>query len=95
MEPLVADLKHAIRMLRRSPGFTLTVISALAVGIGANTAIFSVVNSVLLTPLPYPQPDRVVQLLLHNPQGNAPIASVPIYNIWRAQTRVFNLPAGV
>ena len=88
METLAADLKHALRMLRQSPGFTATAVSALALGIGANTAIFSVVNTVLLKPLPYPQADRVVQLLVRNPQGNAPVASVPIYNVWRAQSRV-------
>jgi predicted permease len=75
-------------MLRQSPGFVVTAISALALGIGANTAIFSVINTVLLKPLPYPDPDRIVQLLNATPQGNFPGASVPKYNIWRAQTQV-------
>ena len=90
MDALLADLKHSLRMLRQNIGFTTTAVSALALGIGCNTAIFSVVNTVLLKPLPYPEPDRVVQLMVHNPQGNAPIASVPIYNIWREQSRVLD-----
>ena len=82
------DLKHAIRMLRQSPGFTATAISALALGIGANTAIFSVVNTVLLKPLAFPEPDRIVALMNASPQGSGPAASVPKYNTWRRQTQV-------
>ena len=87
MESFVGDLKHTLRMLRRTPGFTVTAIAALALGIGANTAIFSVVNAVLLKPLPYPDSDRIVQLMNVAPQGSFAAASVPKYNVWRAQTQ--------
>lgn len=82
------DLKHSLRLLRQSPGFTITAISALALGIGANAAIFSVVNTVLLKPLAFPNPDRIVVLMNSSPQGSGPAASVPKYNIWRQQTQV-------
>src|SRR3954470_10659105 len=60
MERLVQDLRFAFRSLIRQPGFALTAIVTLALGIGATTAIFSVVNAVILRPLPFPQPDRIV-----------------------------------
>jgi len=81
------DLKHSWRMLRQSPGFTITAILALALGIGANTAIFSVVNTVLLKPLAFPDPNRIVVLENQAPQGSFPAASVPKYNVWRQQTQ--------
>jgi predicted permease len=62
MSEFAQDLKYAVRALRRSPGFALVVVLALALGIGANTAIFSIVNGTLLQPLPYPQPDHLLAL---------------------------------
>ncbi len=89
LENLVGDVKHAARVLWRSPGFAVTAIAALALGIGANTAIFSVVNAVLLQPLSYPKPERLVAVMRHFPDGDQPATSVPKFMVWRGQTRVF------
>ena len=67
LESLLVDLKHVCRRLRRSPAFAVTVVLTLAIGIGANTAVFSVLNSVLLRPLPYPDPQQLVSLRLTAP----------------------------
>ena len=83
------DLRFAARALRCTPGFAWTAIVTLALGIGANTAIFSVVNKVLLEPLPYPDPDRLVQLMSESAVGNQPVVSIPKYVIWRGLTGVF------
>jgi putative ABC transport system permease protein len=83
------DLRYSLRMLVSSPAFTLTAIAAIALGIGTNTAIFTVVNAVLLKPLSYPEPDRIVQFMNTFPQGNGTSSSPINYNIWRAQSDVF------
>ena len=67
LESILADLKFTLRRLRKSPGFTVIVLLTLAIGIGANTAVFSVLNSVLLRPLPYPEPEQLVSLHLNAP----------------------------
>ncbi len=83
------DLRFAARVLRRAPGFAWTAILTLALGIGAITAIFSVVNKVLLEPLPYPEPDRLVQLMSESAVGSQPVVSIPKYVIWRGLTGIF------
>src|SRR5687768_9122864 len=83
-EDFVKDLKQSLRMFRQSPAFTLAAVAALTLGIGANTAIFSVVNAVLLEPVPFPDPDRLVLFLNTSPQGSGPGASPAKFQHWRA-----------
>jgi putative ABC transport system permease protein len=83
------NLKHALRMLLRSPGVTIAAVAALTLGIGATTAIFSVVNTVLLKPLTYPGIDRIVQFFINTPTGPDYGGSPARYNLLHAQTRAF------
>jgi putative ABC transport system permease protein len=89
MESFLQDLNHSLRLFRQSPGFTVTALAALALGIGTNTAIFSVVDTVLLKPVPAPDPDRVVMFMTTNSGGSSHIASEIKFNLWREQTGVF------
>jgi len=86
---LLADIRHAVRMFWMNPAFTLAVLAALTLGIGADTAIFSVVNAVLLKPLTYPQPDRIVRFLNTSPDGQFPGASATKFHVWQEQSSVF------
>src|SRR5258708_4590719 len=89
---LFNDLRYTARMLRKSPLFTLAVVLTVALGIGANTAIFSVVNAVMLRPLPYEHPDRLVWIAEKNDKLNLPTfaASVLNYLAWKERSRTFD-----
>jgi putative ABC transport system permease protein len=83
MRTLTSDLRYAGRVLLKNPRFSLVAIAALTLGIGANAAIFSVVNGVLLRPLPYPDPDRLVQVCRQYQNGLSCATSIPKFMAWR------------
>jgi len=88
MQILLQDLRYALPMLRKNPGFTAVAVLTLALGIGANTAIFTVVNAVLLRPLSYPEPDRIVQFMWRNQGEGIETTSIPMFMFWREQRQV-------
>ena len=99
MNTLLQDLRYSLRMLAKKPSFTLVAIITLALGIGANTAIFSVVNAVLLRALPFPHSERLVVLFETSKEVPAMNVAYPNYLDWRAQQTVFEdlaafMPAG-
>src|SRR5438552_10453118 len=91
LETLMQDFRFSVRMLRKNPGFTIVAVLTLALGIGANTAIFSLLNAVLLTPPPFRDPDRLVTVWERNPaQGyeqNMPATGT--YLDWQEQSKSF------
>jgi len=95
MSSLLSDLRHAFRVLAANPGFTTVAVGALALGLGANTAIFSVVNAVLLAPLPYPQSDRIMRID-RSYKGSVDVGgsvSIPKYMAWKKANHSFEAMA--
>src|SRR3989441_806075 len=97
LETLVQDLRFAVRMLRKSPGFTAVAVLTLGLGIGANTVIFSVVDAVLLRALPYPEPDRIVRIWESSLKRDVPRNLVNPLNFldWRDHSQSFESMAAV
>jgi predicted permease len=94
VESLWRDLKFVVRSLAKTPGFTIIAIVVIAVGIGVNTAVFSVINTVLLKPLIFPDQDSLVDLMNTSPRGSGPGANIPKFRIWSEQTSIFSKVAG-
>lgn len=98
IEMIWQDLKHALRALRRQPGFTFVTVLTLAIGIGGNAAIFGAVNAVLLRPLPYPESDHIVRVYktsIKQPDNVGGTASPPDFTDWRRDHSVFTEVAGI
>ena len=95
LETIAQDLRYGLRGIRRSPGFSLIVVLTLALGIGANTAIFSVVNAVLLRPLPYPAAERLVRLGESDPNAEGISVTWVNYRHWRNENHSFEDMAGL
>src|SRR4030095_6811898 len=98
MGPLRQDLRSALAAMRRAPGFTATALVTIALGVGATTAVLAVVHGILLRPLPYAAPERLVRIWEERPGGVSPAGnrwlSRGAYTVWRPQTRTLDALGG-
>src|SRR5215831_17985369 len=91
---IIQDLRYALRQLRKAPGFAFTVVLTLALSVGVATAVFCVIDTVILRPLPYAHPERIVNLQSISRSGYTQPASWPSFRDERAQARAFSALAG-
>src|SRR5271167_796915 len=89
MQTLIEDVRYGLRNLRKNPGFTAVALLTLALGIGANTAVFSIVNGVLLNSLPFPDPDKLITLFESKPRFKEGSISYPNFLDWQRENHAF------
>jgi putative ABC transport system permease protein len=94
MTGLFQDIRYGLRAMRKAPGFSATTVVTLALAIGVTTAVFSVIDAVLIRPLPYDHPEKIFWLQTYSPQGYGQPASYPEYLDWRRENQVFSALAG-
>jgi predicted permease len=93
IESLLTDIRYAVRHLRGQPTYTLAVVFTLALGIGATTAVFTILNAVLVRPLPFPDPDRILSLSISHEGRDAEVVDGPGFEAWRSESRTLEAVA--
>jgi hypothetical protein len=89
LETTIQDVRHAFRALRKSPAFAVTAIVTLTLGVAATTIVFSVVDSILLNPIPFKEADRLVEIYTYGKTGGGPMQPAAMLQRWREQKQIF------